>query len=104
MSLKICPIMPAFLRRETPSPSSRKLTTFPTCPSALHDTQVLVQATADKRAKLALAVEALRTTEGRSLIFTQKKATADWVRNEALGRAGRTVNSFLFTDGLWMLE
>jgi ATP-dependent RNA helicase DDX3X len=44
--------------------------------------QVLIQATPDKREKLKLVVEALQKgPTGRTLIFVQKKRTATWVKN-----------------------
>jgi ATP-dependent RNA helicase DDX3X len=46
-------------------------------------TQVLVQATPDKRHKLQLVVEALKSgPEGRTLIFVQKKRTATWLKKQ----------------------
>ena len=42
--------------------------------------QRIVQATADKRAKLGLVVQALKEREGRTLVFVEKKRTAAWVR------------------------
>jgi ATP-dependent RNA helicase DDX3X len=46
-------------------------------------TQVLVQATADKRNKLKLVVQAIQKgPEGRTLIFVQKKKTATWLKKQ----------------------
>ncbi|KAL3909566.1 MAG: hypothetical protein SGARI_002544 [Bacillariaceae sp.] len=52
-------------------------------------TQVLVQATPDKRRKLQLVVQALTNgpAEGRTLIFVQKKRTATWLKKQ-LGKGG----------------
>jgi ATP-dependent RNA helicase DDX3X len=51
-------------------------------------TQVLVQATADKRHKLKLVVQAVQKgPEGRTLIFVQKKKTATWLKKQ-LNRGG----------------
>jgi len=46
-------------------------------------TQVLVKATADKRKKLELVVEALQNgPKGRTLIFVQKKRSATWLKKQ----------------------
>lgn len=46
-------------------------------------TQVLREATADKRHKLQLVVEAVAAgPSGRTLIFVQKKATASWLKKQ----------------------
>lgn len=46
-------------------------------------TQVLVEATADKRHKLKLVVEAVQSgPSGRTLIFVQKKKTAMWLKKQ----------------------
>jgi superfamily II DNA/RNA helicase len=46
-------------------------------------TQVIVQATPDKRRKLELVVEALQNgPTGRTLIFVQKKKTATWLKKQ----------------------
>jgi ATP-dependent RNA helicase DDX3X len=48
-------------------------------------TQVLVQATADKRKKLALVVKAIEEgPSGRTLVFVQKKSTATWLKKQLL--------------------
>ena len=48
-------------------------------------TQVLVQATADKRKKLALVVKAIEEgPTGRTLVFVQKKRTAMWLKKQLL--------------------
>jgi ATP-dependent RNA helicase DDX3X len=48
-------------------------------------TQVLVQATADKRKKLALVVKAIEEgPTGRTLVFVQKKSTATWLKKQLL--------------------
>lgn len=46
-------------------------------------TQVLIEATADKRHKLELVVEAIKAgPSGRTLIFVQKKRTATWLKKQ----------------------
>jgi ATP-dependent RNA helicase DDX3X len=46
-------------------------------------TQVIVKATADKRRKLELVVEALQNgPTGRTLVFVQKKKTATWLKKQ----------------------
>ena len=46
-------------------------------------TQVIVQATPDKRRKLQLVVEALQNgPTGRTLIFVQKKKSATWLKKQ----------------------
>ena len=41
-----------------------------------------MQATPDKRHKLRLVVAALVQTEGRTLVFVQKKRTATWLKKQ----------------------
>ena len=50
-------------------------------------TQRIWLATADKRQKLALVVEALAAREGRTLVFVEKKRTATWLK-KMLARGG----------------
>jgi ATP-dependent RNA helicase DDX3X len=48
-------------------------------------TQVLVQATADKRKKLELVVKAIEEgPAGRTLVFVQKKRTATWLKKQLI--------------------
>jgi ATP-dependent RNA helicase DDX3X len=48
-------------------------------------TQVLVQATADKRHKLELVVKAIEEgPAGRTLVFVQKKRTATWLKKQLI--------------------
>jgi superfamily II DNA/RNA helicase len=56
-------------------------------------TQVILKATADKRHKLKLVVDAIEQgPKGRTLIFVQKKRTATWLKKQ-LNKGGPDNNS-----------